>query len=352
MGCVVQLRFERVELRFARTWRIASAAGGGINTYAVVLLELFDDPVRSGVGEAASTVRYAQPVEVIERFLQRVDARRLSFDDIPGSMRYLESVATGHEAAKCGINIALLDGAARAARRSVCDWLGLGFVEGRHVTSFSIGIDVPEVIREKVLAAAPYPILKLKVGTEDDRRSLAALREAAPDKVIRVDANEGWQSKEEALRQIEWLHRDGRVEFVEQPMPATMPVADWVWLKKRSPLPLFADESYYHASDAGRVAECFHGVNVKLVKTAGITGALEALRAARQHGLKTMIGCMIESSVLISAGAHLAELADHLDLDGNLLVTNDPYAGPTARDGILSFAAAPEPFGLRVKKRQ
>jgi L-alanine-DL-glutamate epimerase-like enolase superfamily enzyme len=155
----------------------------------------------------------------------------------------------------------------------------------------------------------------------------------APKKAVRVDANEGWKTKEEALQRIEWLHRDGHVEFVEQPMPSTASRADMRWLKERSPLPLFADESYHNAGDVALAAECFHGVNVKLVKTGGISGAHEALRAARQAGLKTMIGCMIESSILISAGAHLAELADHLDLDGNLLITNDPYAGVTADRG-------------------
>jgi L-alanine-DL-glutamate epimerase-like enolase superfamily enzyme len=116
-------------------------------------------------------------------------------------------------------------------------------------------------------------------------------------------------------------------------------------------LPLYGDESYRQASDVGRCAECFHGVNVKLVKTGGISGACDALRAARHAGLKTMIGCMIESSVLISAAAHLAELADHLDLDGNLLIRNDPYLGVTATDGLLSFATSPDSNGLRVQPR-
>src|SRR6267143_1476554 len=120
------------------------------------------------------------------------------------------------------------------------------------------------------------------------------------------------------------------------------------WLKERSPLPLFGDESYHHACDLARCLDCFHGVNVKLVKSGGISGAYDALQAARKAGLKTMIGCMIESSVLISAASHLAELADHLDLDGNLLITNDPYAGATGNNGVISFATASETSGLRV----
>ena len=134
-------------------------------------------------------------------------------------------------------------------------------------------------------------------------------------------------------------------------MPHQTPAKDFAWLMAHSPLPLFGDESYHSARDAAHCAECFHGVNVKLVKTGGITAAHEALVAARNAGLKTMIGCMIETSVLISAGAHLANLADYLDLDGNLLITNDPYAGVTAENGILSFANAPEATGLRVRAR-
>ena len=114
---------------------------------------------------------------------------------------------------------------------------------------------------------------------------------------------------------------------------------------------IFGDESYHHASDIDLAVECFHGVNVKLVKTGGISGAYEALQAARKRGLKTMVGCMIESSVLITAAAHVAELTDHLDIDGNLLISNDPYAGATGEKGIISFASAPEKFGLRVKAR-
>ena len=114
---------------------------------------------------------------------------------------------------------------------------------------------------------------------------------------------------------------------------------------------MFADESYHLAADAARCAECFHGVNVKLIKTGGVSAGLEALKAARQAGLKTMIGCMIETSVLISAGAHLAELCDCLDLDGNLLITNDPLCGVTAENGVLSFANASQQFGLRVSPR-
>jgi L-alanine-DL-glutamate epimerase-like enolase superfamily enzyme len=144
---------------------------------------------------------------------------------------------------------------------------------------------------------------------------------------------------------------DPHIQFVEQPMPRGTPAADLRWLKERSPLPLFADEACHTVLDIPHCTECFHGVNVKLVKAGGVSMALDTLRAAREAGLKTMIGCMIETSILISAAAHLAELADYLDVDGSLLITNDPFAGVTLHQGILSFAGAEEKYGLRVKPR-
>jgi len=264
----------------------------------------------------------------------------------------MESIARKQLAAKGAVNIALLDGAARKSGKAIYDQVGLGFTENKHVTSFSIGIDKPEVIRSKVQEARPYPVLKLKVGSPGDRPNLAALRDAAPQKTVRVDANEAWKTKGEALEQIDWLAADGHIEFVEQPMPAATPVEDLVWLRERSPLPILADESYHHASDIDAVAEWARAVNVKLVKTGGISGALDALRAARNAGLKPMLGCMIESSVLITAAAHLAELTDYLDIDGKLLITNDPYLGATAEQGMISFNEAPAKTGLRIRARQ
>ncbi len=351
----MKLSFRRFDLQLAHRWAIASGlapgGGGGTNIFKIVLVELTDQDGTVGLGESAPSSRYQESADGGMAFLEHVNADKLSFADVAASMKHLDAVAPGQFAAKGAVNMALLDGAARKAGRAVCDFLQLGFTENKHVTSFSIGIDKPEVIRAKVLEAASYPVLKLKVGGPDDRQSLAALREVAPKKTVRVDANEGWKTKEAALKNLEWLASDGHVEFCEQPMPANADLADLVWLKARSPLPIMADESYHHAADIVRVAEWAHSVNVKLVKTGGITGAHAALVAARKAGLKTMIGCMIESSILISAAAHLAELTDYLDIDGNLLITNDPYAGATARHGVISFADAPVKTGLRVQAR-
>jgi L-alanine-DL-glutamate epimerase-like enolase superfamily enzyme len=343
----MKLKFWREQLQLANTWTIAR---GSTNQFEVVLVELTNETDVSGIGEAAPIRRYHENPATVEDFFQRLDATRLSFADVAGSMAYLASLSPGDMAAKCALNIALLDGAGKVAGKPVYDLLGLGFRDQHHVTSFSIGIDTPDIIHKKVLAAEQYPVLKLKVGVPDDHAILAALRRAAPTKAVRVDANEGWKTKEEALERIEWLAQDGHIQFIEQPMPQTTPARDLVWLKERSPLPLLADESYHTAEDIAHCAECFHGVNVKLVKTGGVSAGFAALKAARAAGLKTMIGCMIETSVLISAAAHLAELCDFLDIDGNLLTTNDPYAGVTAKRGILSFQEAKQKTGLRVNR--
>jgi L-alanine-DL-glutamate epimerase-like enolase superfamily enzyme len=337
-------------LKLANPWKIASTKGSGI--HQTVIVELTDGSGTAAIGEAAPSTLYGESAPGVLQAIAGLDASRLSFASVPASMAYLESVPGLPMAARCALNIALLDGAAKQAGQALYDFLGLGFREHQHVTSFSIGIDAPEVIHRKVLEAAPYPVLKLKVGDPRDRENLKALRSVAPDKPVRVDANEGWKTKEEALRMIEWLvAADQHIEFIEQPMPRTTGDADLKWLKSRSPLPVYADESCHSIKDIPRCAECFHGINVKLVKTGGVSMALETLRAARQAGLKTMIGCMIETSVQISAAAHLAELADHLDIDGCLLITNDPYTGATAEHGMLSFATAKEKLGLRVTSR-
>jgi L-Ala-D/L-Glu epimerase len=349
LNFTVKLTARPYELRLANPWKIASSkSAANSGTQRTVIVELTDADDVNALGEAAPSSLYGEFADDLLTFLQHLDATSLSFTDIPGSMTYLDTLPGVPVAAKCVLNLALLDGAAKRSGKALHDFLGLGFREQHHVTSFSIGIDAPDIIRKKVLEAASYPVLKLKVGDPRDRENFAALRSVAPQKPVRVDANEGWRTKEEALRNLEWLAADGHIQFVEQPMPRNTDPKDLGWLKERSPLPLFADESCHTVRDIPRCAECYHGVNVKLVKTGGVSMAHATLKAARQTGLKTMVGCMIETSVLISAGAHLAELADYLDLDGNILITNDPYEGVTAEKGILSFTQSGVKTGLCV----
>ncbi|HZR16442.1 MAG TPA: dipeptide epimerase [Verrucomicrobiae bacterium] len=345
----MKLNFKQVELNLTHVWTLARTSGTTQSKVVVVELTGADGTV--GLGEAAPTARYKESTKTVEAFLKKVDPRGLSFSDVEGSMQYLDTLSRQDMSAKCALNLALLDGAGKKAKKPVYDLLGLGFRENHHLTSFTIGIDTAEVIRKKVALAEAYPILKMKVGGPEDKSNLQALREVAPAKAVRVDANEGWKTKEQALEMVEWLAQDKHVQYVEQPLPASTPTKDWIWLKERSPLPIFGDESYHQAEDIDTAAECFHGVNVKLVKTGGISGGLAALMAARKAGLQTMIGCMIETSILISAAAQLAELCDYLDVDGNVLITNDPYAGVSTERGLLSFVSATEKFGLRTSAR-
>jgi len=345
----VQLSWHRVNLKLVHAWQIASAPP--TRHQPVVIVQLRDATGLVGWGEAAPSLRYGEDVAAVERFLARVDPQRLRFEDLVGSRRYLESLEPGPAAARSALDVALCDGAARRAGQPLRDVLGLGCGAGRPRRLFSTGRDRPGVVQVIVRAATGYPVLKIKLGTPRDAEILRAVRAAAPAVRLRVDANEGWPTREEALRRLEWLAQDPAIEFVEQPMPADRPLEDWIWLKERSPLPLIADESCRTEADVPRCAEGFHGVNVKLVKTGGLTGARAALERARSCGLRTMLGCMIESSVGISAAAHLAALCDFLDLDGNVLIGNDPFLGVGNEQGHLTFAHAPEPWGLRVALR-
>lgn len=344
----MQLSWKRIDLRLTHPW--GTARRQNITSSNAIIIQLEEAGIL-GRGEASPRDQYNESIHTVESFFRNIESERLSFADFEGSVKYIESLSIADRSAKSALNIALLDGAASRLGKAVYDFLELGFREEHYYTSYSIGIDTPKYLVSKVIEANNFPILKLKVGTEYDLLNLRALREAAPNKLVRMDANEGWKTKEEAVRKIEELAHDGFIQFIEQPLSATAPIADWQWLKQRSSLPIFADESYHLAADAERCAECFHGVNVKLSKAGGITAARDALIAARKVGLKTMLGCMIETSLAISAAAHLAELCDYLDLDGNLLIANDPFVGVTAENGILSFAKAREKFGLRLSPR-
>ncbi|NJO38299.1 MAG: dipeptide epimerase [Rhizobiales bacterium] len=205
-------------------------------------------------------------------------------------------------------------------------------------TSMTIAIDQPERVQARAREAAHFRILKIKLGGADDRAMIEAIR-AVTDVPIRGDANEGYPDRETALREIEWLAAR-HVELIEQPLPAGRP-DDLAWLKARSPLPLIADEGFAALEDIPALADSYHGINIKLVKSGGSLAALDATRAARRHGLAVMLGCTIESSLGIAAAAHLAPLADHVDLDGNLLIADDPFSGLPVEDGRIMLSDLP-----------
>jgi L-Ala-D/L-Glu epimerase / N-acetyl-D-glutamate racemase len=297
---------------------------------------------RSGVtghGEGAPIVRYKEDaagaqaaVESIADFL--ATANPWEFEKVMGEVfRRIP----GKWAAKSAINLALMDWVGQKLQVPLYRYLGLA-AEDAPVTTFSIGIDTPEVTRQKVREAADFPVLKIKVGLSTDEATIAAVR-SVTNKPLRVDANEGWKTKEEALEKIRWLSQQG-VEFVEQPLPAAQ-LEDMRWVHQRSPLPLIADESCLRASDIPGLVGAFDGVNVKLDKSGGMLEAYRMIQVARALGLKTMLGCMISSSVTVTAAAHLSPLVNYADLDGNLLIANDPFVGVTVQHGKLLLPDRP-----------
>jgi L-alanine-DL-glutamate epimerase-like enolase superfamily enzyme len=299
----------------------------------------------TGVGAGAPIVRYDESAESGRRALEA--ARQLVEAGDPWRMETFLGDAfrelQGQYAARAALDIALHDWTGKRLGIPLYRLFGLDPAE-TPLTTFSIGIDTPELTRQKVREAVEFPVLKIKVGLDSDEATLDAVR-SVTGKPLRVDANEGWKDKETAIRKIEWLARRG-VELVEQPMPAAM-LEEAAWLKARSPVPLFADEACLRASDIPRLAGACHGVNVKLDKAGGLREALRMIHTARACGLKVMLGCMISSSVSTTAAAHISPLVDFADLDGHLLVADDPWQGVLVRDGRLVLPDRPG-LGLLV----
>jgi L-alanine-DL-glutamate epimerase-like enolase superfamily enzyme len=286
-----------------------------------------------GLGEAAPIARYNETAEGAAAFIEKarpVLDRDLRDYAVRGAE--IEAAGPGEHAAKAALDMAVLDWFAKTLGVPLWRLLGLGR-ERAVTTTYSIGIDTVPVMQQKVRDAADFGVYKIKVGTADDRKIIDGIREVTA-KPLRADANEGWKTKEQALEMIDWMAGQG-VELVEQPMPADR-LEDYAWLKERVKIPIFADESLILPSDLPRIAPYFHGVNVKLMKCGGIQEAVRLAAMGRALGLKLMIGCMIETSLGISAGATVASLFDYADLDGNLLISNDPFKGAqTVKDRVV-----------------
>jgi len=297
-----------------------------------------------GEGEAAHNVRYGESLESIRQFLE--DSRPLLRQADPWQFHELcsqiHAFAEGQCAAKAALDIALMDWITKKLGVPLYRFLGLNR-EKTPLTSYSIGIDTPEAVQEKIRAAKEFPILKIKLGSANDEEIMRAVREAT-GATLRVDANEGWKDRALALDKISWLAQMG-VEFVEQPMPAGL-LDDVAWLRERSPLPLVADEDVRTVKDIPQLAQAYDGINIKIMKAGGLQESLRMIHLARSLGLKIMLGCMVESALGITAAAHLSPLVDWADLDGNLLIKNDPYRGVKVEGGRLIL---PEGPGLGVE---
>jgi L-alanine-DL-glutamate epimerase-like enolase superfamily enzyme len=306
----------------------------------------FTREATTGIGAGAPIVRYHESAASGQQALGAVRALASGGDPwrvetfLGDAFRYLE----GQYAARAALDIALHDWIGKRLGIPVYRLFGLDPAEAP-LTTFSIGIDTPEVTRQKVREAAEFPVLKVKVGLESDEATIDAVR-SVTGKPLRVDANEGWKDKEAALRKIEWLAAKG-VELIEQPLPTSM-LDETAWIRERSPIPVFADEACLRSTDIPGLAGAYDGVNVKLDKAGGIREGLRMIHTARACRLKVMLGCMISSSVSTTAAAHLSPLVDFADLDGHLLVANDPWEGVVVRDGRLVLPDRP---GLGLRER-
>jgi L-Ala-D/L-Glu epimerase len=298
----------------------------------------------TGTGEGAPIVRYNESAETARKAVESVRPLLTSSDP----WQYRKVLAEvfrrfeGQYAAKAAIDIALLDWVTQKSGMPLYRFLGLDPADAP-VTTFSIGIDTPEITRQKTREAEPYPVLKIKVGLDTDEPTIAAVR-SVTKKPLRVDANEGWKTKEEAVRKINWLESQG-VELIEQPLPAAM-LEEHRWIRSHIHIPVIADEACLHPADVPKLADAYDGVNVKLDKCGGVLEALRMIEIARSLGMKVMIGCMISSSVTVTAAAHISPLVDYADLDGNLLNANDPYTGVRVEKGKLILPDRPG-LGLR-----
>jgi L-alanine-DL-glutamate epimerase-like enolase superfamily enzyme len=331
-----------MRLRLRHTWTTVMSSS---DTRDTILVRYARDGI-VGLGEGAPIKRYNETAQ--DAVVALASVRPLILAGDPWQHRELMAqVMTrlpGQWALKAALDAALMDWVGKRLGVPLYRYLGLD-PRKAPVTTFSIGIDSPEMTRQKVREAAEFPVLKIKVGLSTDEASIAAVR-SQTSKPLRVDANEGWQSKEEALRKIKWLETQG-VELIEQPLPAAMH-DEMRWLRERVKMPIFADESCLHPSDIPRLADAYDGINVKLDKCGGVWEALRMIHTARAHGMKVMLGCMISSSLDIAAAAHLSPLVDYADLDGFLLIDNDPFSGLRADHGKLILSAEP---GLGVSPR-
>jgi L-Ala-D/L-Glu epimerase len=337
----IKLRFKPYDLQLKHVFTIANNSR---TTTPVMLTEIEYDGL-IGYGEASMPPYLGESQKTATEFLTKVDLSQFSdpflLEDI---IAYIDSLAIGNYAAKAAVDIALHDLVGKMIKQPWHKIWGLN-PEKTPNTSFTIGIDTPEVVKEKVKEADIYKILKVKLGRDNDKEMIKTIR-SVTNKPICVDVNQGWTDKKMALDMIHWLATQG-VVFVEQPM-SKLAVDDIAWLTQNSPLPIIADEAVQTVHDVLSTNKVYSGINIKLMKCGGMRNAFKMANMAKMMGMKVMVGCMTETSCAISAAAQLSPLADWADLDGNLLISNDLYDGVKVVDGKVTLSDLPG-IGVRLK---
>lgn len=333
-SCQVHTALKRLMLRHTWTTTMSSS------TYRdTVNVQYVRDGV-TGYGEGAPIIRYE---EFPQKAMEAIDAIKGQIE-AGDPWKYEKTIAAirralgDHQrAAMAAVDIAIFDWLGKKMDMPLYRFFGLDPADAP-ITDISIGIDTPEITRQKTREAADFPVLKVKVGLKTDEATIEAVR-SVTKKPIRVDANEGWTDPEEAIRKINWLETQG-IEYVEQPMPAHM-FEETKYVRSKVHLPIFADEACTDVHMIPRLPEAYDGVNVKLDKAGGILEAHRWIQVARAVNLKVMLGCMVSSSCSITAAAHLSPLVDYADLDGGLLIANDPYRGVTIDKGKILLPDGP-----------
>jgi L-Ala-D/L-Glu epimerase / N-acetyl-D-glutamate racemase len=330
------LVFERrtIELRLRRSWTIARGTSAGrTNVLTRLACAGFE-----GLGEAAPSARYGEDADSVLRALDSLvpllgdEPERL--DEV---LDRLEAAPPAGSAARAAIDIALHDWAGRREGRPL--WRRFGADPRKApLTSMSIGIDAVEIMQDKVRESSDFQVFKIKLGLGNDREIVEGIRKVT-DRPLYVDANEGWSDPARAAEMVRWLAGMG-VVLVEQPLPAG-DLDGARRLRDKVDLPIIADEAVLTAADIPRLAQAYDGVNIKLQKAGGLRMARRMIDLARSFGMKVMLGCMIETSIGITAAAHLSPLVDFADLDGNLLLADDPFRGALVRGGRLVLPDLP-----------
>lgn len=291
-----------------------------------------------GYGEASMPPYLGESVESVMKFLSKVDLSQ--FNDpfrIEEILEYVDSIEANNRAAKASVDIALHDLLGKIMGQPWYKIWGLS-PEKAPNTSFTIGIDKAEIVRQKVIEAEPYKVLKVKMGLDNDKELVEIIRQMT-DRPICVDANQGWSDKYKALEMIEWLY-DKNCLFVEQPMPKEM-IDETAWLREHSNLPIIADEAFQRIGDIKRFHGVYDGINIKLMKSTGLHEAYKMVTLARALDMKIMVGCMTETSCAVTAAAQLSPLVDWADLDGNLLIANDRFDGIKIVNGQVTIPDRP-----------
>ena len=320
------LRYRPYTLEMKHVFTVAAFSR---NTSPVVLTELEYDGV-VGYGEASMPPYLGESQESVISFFNKIDLSTYSSpfqtEDI---LQYIDDIQEQHTAAKACIDIALHDLLGKLLGQPYYKVWGLNPALVPP-TSFTIGIDTEEIVRQKVAEAQQFKILKVKLGLDTDKMMINTIR-SMTDVPLCADVNQGWKNKEQALEMAQWLSEQN-VVFLEQPMPKEQ-IDDMAWLTERSPIPTIADEGCQRYSDIIGLKGIYNGINIKLMKCTGMREAKKMAELARALDLKVMLGCMTETSCAISAAAQLAPLVDWADLDGALLIKNDIYKGMYVHEG-------------------